>query len=1293
LPSPIETPAGESSEMSRPSRIRNTLSQAVDWEQAEGVLPVERALADEHEALHGASISASLEDITLEFDSTQFTDIPAIARDLRSALGAHEAAAPAARTSRHKLDSYLTPRDAVGKFLLEDADLNSALVSYENASVTDRQPLDQHGRAAADDAFAAALATSFNKKLGQRLMDEPAFRPFVQAGAVDALGEAPAGSSEGATQQHFSRRANRELLEAAFPRMIELMRDRRLTVVFDAARKCDTAALCLSGGGIRSSTFGLGIMQGLARHGLLGKFDYLSTVSGGGLSGGWLSAWMRRAGAKAVHQALRSPGHEKLEPEPEPVQGLRSFSSWLTPTAGAMSVDSWTVIATVFRNLLLNWLVLVPLLAGLVMLPRLLLSVLAIDFGHEPKNAEDIIGWTLLAGVALVLLASTYIDWVRASGDEVAEGRRSAPAQVQVLALFLAPLVIGSMIIVVALWIGAVWHVDSDVYIGVATMAALLAIVVVVTTALLRPGGRSRRKSLIRAGKVLVSAVIGYTLAMSLLAVMSGWENEWQRNLYMTLGPAVVLLGSVITSQLYTGLSSNEAGDAEREWAARANAWTLIVAIGWMVSSGLVLVGPTLLLGLWQKLTLLGVGGLSSWFTILLSNRTPDSPGGKPSSGDAVRSAVLSLAMPAVVACLIIGLSSVNDKNIDRVCTEAWLSKMFRCEPPSEDSPIATFAADSTVGPLLDIIADRKLREATNADRNLSGALRPDSAMLAQASAGDAQSDTAVLIAAKKDSEVVWASHEATRAALAFDSVERRRIRRTGEESEQFDSVKSLQQELRTEIRGFTATRNAVLDKHLGGTDTIPDAVLEQAQRFLATRISLNADLRALAADTVALQEFGDSVLAAKPDAQPGKKALWVGVLLLMIAMIGAGVAFSTAVNTNTFSLHAMWKARTVRAFLGTTRESAARNPNPFTGFDSDDDVSMRDLWPARVSAAEAQHPGERSEAVPPMHVLNVTLNLAAGRNLAWQQRKGESMTMTPLHAGSAFTGYRRMEPYANPGVASPSSKPGYGGKDGVSLGTAMAISGAAASPNDGAGTTALGAFLMTFFNARLGWWLGNPGAPGAHTWQRSAPVQRLTPILSEMFGQTSDRSEYVYLSDGGHFENLAMYEMVFRRCRFIVVSDAGADPDYTFEDLGNAVRKCRIDFGIPIDFNDAVNIRSGDATKGAYWATARIRYSAVDMPPGGNPDDYDGMLVYVKPAVYGNEPRDVVNYANLSPSFPQESSADQFFTESQFESYRELGSWIIDQLVANPAASGAPVTVTGLREGSLLKNWPNLKR
>ena len=107
-------------------------------------------------------------------------------------------------------------------------------------------------------------------------------------------------------------------------------------------------------------------------------------------------------------------------------------------------------------------------------------------------------------------------------------------------------------------------------------------------------------------------------------------------------------------------------------------------------------------------------------------------------------------------------------------------------------------------------------------------------------------------------------------------------------------------------------------------------------------------------------------------------------------------------------------------------------------------------------------------------------------------------------------------------------------------------------------------AFLMTLFNVRLGWWLGNPGLAGNDTWQRRNPRSSILPYIYEATGNTNDTYPYVYLSDGGHFENLGLYEMVLRRSHRIVVSDGGCDPKYVYEDLGNAVRKIRIDLGIP---------------------------------------------------------------------------------------------------------------------------------
>jgi hypothetical protein len=127
------------------------------------------------------------------------------------------------------------------------------------------------------------------------------------------------------------------------------------------------AALCISGGGIRSATFGLGVLQGLARCGLLGKFHYLSTVSGGGYIGAWLSGWINRAdgGLTSVAVQLGQPrDNSRPNPEPVEIQNLRSYSNYLSPRLGIFSADTWTLFATYIRNLLLTSLVMIPLHAA-----------------------------------------------------------------------------------------------------------------------------------------------------------------------------------------------------------------------------------------------------------------------------------------------------------------------------------------------------------------------------------------------------------------------------------------------------------------------------------------------------------------------------------------------------------------------------------------------------------------------------------------------------------------------------------------------------------------------------------------------------------------------------------------------------------------------------------------------------------------------------------------------------------------------------------------------------------------
>ncbi len=329
-------------------------------------------------------------------------------------------------------------------------------------------------------------------------------------------------------------------------------------------------------------------------------------------------------------------------------------------------------------------------------------------------------------------------------------------------------------------------------------------------------------------------------------------------------------------------------------------------------------------------------------------------------------------------------------------------------------------------------------------------------------------------------------------------------------------------------------------------------------------------------------------------------------------------------ININSFSLHDMYRDRLVRAYLGASNPK--REANKFTGFAATDDIPMANLAPT----------------MGPLHVINLTLNLVSGDRLAWQQRKAESFTVTRLHSGAHRLGYR--------------PSPQYGGRDGISLGTAMTISGAAASPNMGYHSSPLIGFIMTLLNARLGAWLGNTGPAGEKTWTDAGPHSAFILLAKEAFGLTSDRSEYIYLSDGGHFENLGLYEMVLRRVKTIIVLDAGCDPSLSLGDLGNAIRKIRIDLRIPIFFDKTSAELS---RKKARYALGVIQYSAVDGAC------QDGRLIVVKPLLLGSEQPDVLSYAADFPDFPHQTTADQWFDESQTESYRMLGLDSVDDLSA----------------------------
>jgi hypothetical protein len=371
----------------------------------------------------------------------------------------------------------------------------------------------------------------------------------------------------------------------------------------------------------------------------------------------------------------------------------------------------------------------------------------------------------------------------------------------------------------------------------------------------------------------------------------------------------------------------------------------------------------------------------------------------------------------------------------------------------------------------------------------------------------------------------------------------------------------------------------------------------------------------------------------------------WYIYFWLIVGLIVAGVIAAIAsrnVNINRFSIHALYRNRLVRAYLGASRQR--RDPDRFTAFDVRDNITAKELWPPKAPEA-----GKNTRAL--FHVVNITLNVVKTARLAWQQRKAEAFTVSPLYSGGAFQGFRYSKDYAG----------GTSG-DGITLGTAMAISGAAASPNMGYHSSPSLTLLLALFNVRLGWWLGNPGVEGEATYKKEGPDTAIVPLFDETFGLTTDDRPWVYLSDGGHFENLGLYEMVRRRCRLIVVVDAGCDPDFHFEDLGNATRKIFIDLGVRIQFPELDRLKNHPRTKDLAKATDGIPYHTIGKIHYGAADGAgceDGYVIYIKPAIHNTSSTEgaaVRSYAESSKAFPHESTADQWFTESQFESYRALG-------------------------------------
>lgn len=1027
--------------------------------------------------------------------------------------------------------------------------------------------------------------------------------------------------------------------------------EERVQLLRKKALQSELTGIAFSGGGIRSATFCLGFLQGLAHFGLLECFDYLSTVSGGGYIGSWFAAWVKREGSLAnVEKQLKPnridqgqatrvqipPGrdaddsHGKLaqmplgrvfDAEAEPIHHLRSYSNYLAPRPGLLSADGWTLTSIYLRNLLLNQVVLLfALLAVLLVvfwvvhlcdslvyvpsIPRMLSYGLprSAEAGEEVyiDDGLPLLSWWFLvptvAGAISFLTACVCLS-LRLYRIQLSSSVLSgSDIDVHVRGRFLRLVVLTLMMSLAgagALYYHASTGMDGSIasQVDIATWSLGPAVLTWMAVVILSRSAGGRYNDSGRTGlRRLYKSILAPLVVAAFTACLTT---------FYLFGPLEVeyrsnwcLRVALAFGIVYALFHVWSFGDAKEVFAHRVGRFF----IGFL--SG-------------------GLGGFLLYSVLIALHTAFDFD--DPRNKLLYIPYVITFGPPALLGVIVltgflqVGLLGLDLSEAQREWRSSVGGRLLIC------ASLWLFVFGTVVfGPylLLWSLEGDFWSRAWKLALGWGGTVLTGVIAARSPSTGDNRAVT----------WTSWGKELIARIAPLIFLIGMLTLAALG---------------------AVWLLHGMFLSVRPNGSPELgPDT-------YLALLNSANGPWYVRHAWNVPVEY-----------AWLATSGLYFGAILILGTASGL---LGWRVGVNLFSLNGMYTNRLVRCYLGASRlkpsEEAAtargaptnsrgpvRRPEPVSGFDANDDMP---LWHLRgedgCSAQATPFPGDQEcNYAGPLLIINTALNLTRGADLAWQERKAEPFTLTPYYCGCPTTGYRPTKEYAG----------------GISLGSAVSTSGAAVSPNMGYHSAPAVTALLTVFNARLGAWFGNPRESG---WRRPGPPFGLLYLLNEMFGRTDVHSEYVYLSDGGHFDNTGVYELIRRRCRFIVVCDAGADSSFTLDDLGGLIRKVLIDFGIRIDIDLEGMRPGGERHANRHVAVGKIRYGDVDLAvkaaaktesvaefsPG---EREEGLLVYVKPCLTGDESPDLINYAALHPDFPHETTLNQFFTESQFESYRALG-------------------------------------
>jgi hypothetical protein len=1025
------------------------------------------------------------------------------------------------------------------------------------------------------------------------------------------------------------------------------------------AHEKQLVGLAFSGGGIRSATFNLGVLQALARLNLLGKFDYLSTVSGGGYIGSWLLAWMKRRGVKDVRAQLRPErGRQAGGREVDEIHFLRRFSNYLTPKLGWLGADMWTVIAVYLRNLILNLLILSSAFALVLVFPRFVAlwsKALWIWLSHLSFSLEGLglpvvhpfafVAFGALAAASAAIVGSmryfTLAEERNAQREttknlEAAQsGWRDEQGNALSASIAMKDFVwyeehlddfvlklrfrfTGSGRGRIFVWVplmpgvskpvleeGQVIHLaapDQD-WPSTATINGQAPI----RRAAIHPGWNDLE--ITAADKGCTVGVNGETINTARVKRRMQ-KGRWPFGRPRPLGGVFAIEAKAIEFQ---EIEVTKIESAFETGATQGQVQRRIIA--------------PLFLAAFLAVFLFAFGDYGP------NEAAPGDAAGHLSMRHWLGSQSKGEPWPFWVTGLTAGIISAALVFLARMIWALRRKRDVFFEAAHVfPAVLAIFVAGGTGGFVV-----RKLYVAFTGCATWEVLVWGPPAILA-AFLGTTVLLIGLLGRFMPDERREWWSRLSAWLLIYslawvgvfgsafYGPVLMRELVEWG--TVQFSAI-SLGWVVST-VSGLVAARSATTGKEK--SNTITDVLAKVAPYVFVAGFVI---LLSWGVDELIIQGSGLGH-SAKPRRgliadqwsvlYNNMNSYWLLYFAGGFALVAIGL--SLCLDINQFSMHLLYRNRLGRCYLGASNR--LRRAQPFTGFSADDDVTLEEL------AKKLDFAGPCAAPYP---IINAALNLVGGKELAWQQRKAASFTFTPDYCGYEFPelppGYSRTSEFAN--------KPTP-----VTLATAMAISGAAASPNMGYHSSPAPAFLMTVFNVRLGWWLGNPRKKKGY--QKSGPLNVLSRLICELFGLTSEEGKYIYLSDGGHFENLGIYELVRRRCRFIVACDAEEDHAFGFGGLGNAIEKCRSDFGIDIDIDVEPIRHSEKGHSDWHCAVGTIHYGRVDR--GGR----DGVLVYIKSSLTGDEPTDVLRYAAANPGFPHQSTGDQWFDESQFESYRVLG-------------------------------------